>query len=192
MSPLDLVAVAVLAVKAAPGVWLAYSLCSRVLSTHVLLGEGALALLEAQMSVIQKLKALKRCQARAASVKGCYYSLLVNKQSALGKQYHWPEPTNSDCPGLLLQLGAGKNGISYAACSVTAGVQLGAFLITASSAYECLDFVSVRFVPQKKLELSCQEGLEGVDSTCQTGCWGLPAHTSAVNSEGRGGRSVCL
>lgn len=91
MSPLDLVAVAVLAVKAAPGVWLAYRLCSRVLSTHVLLGEGALALLEAQMSVIQKLKALKRCQARAASVKGCYYSLLVNKQSALRKQYHWPE-----------------------------------------------------------------------------------------------------
>lgn len=48
-----------------------YSLCSRVLNTHVLLGEGALAPLEAQMSMIQKLKVLKRCQAVVASVKDC-------------------------------------------------------------------------------------------------------------------------
>lgn len=59
MQPLDLVAVAVLAAKA-PGPWLAYSLCSGVLSSCVLLGEGALALLEAQTLVIEKLKALKQ------------------------------------------------------------------------------------------------------------------------------------
>lgn len=43
MQALDLVAVAVLAVKAAPEAWLAYSLCSRVLNAHFLLGEGALS-----------------------------------------------------------------------------------------------------------------------------------------------------
>jgi len=54
MQPLDPVALAVLAVKAAPGAWLPYGLCPRVLNARVLLGEGALPLLEeAQMSMIQ-------------------------------------------------------------------------------------------------------------------------------------------
>lgn len=70
MQLLDLVAVAVLAVGLVA--WLAYNFCSRVLDTWVfLLGEGALALLELHMSMIQKIKALKRCQAVVASVKDC-------------------------------------------------------------------------------------------------------------------------
>ena len=53
---------AVLAVKAAPEAWLAYGLCLR-----------ALALLEAQMSTIQKLKALKKCQAVVGFSERWYY-----------------------------------------------------------------------------------------------------------------------
>lgn len=109
-------------------------------------GRGARAFLEAQMSMIRKLKALKRCQAIAASVKDCTTACWS------ASEVHWGSSTvgqskYSDCSGLLLQLGAGKNDISEAACSVTAGMQPGAFLKTASSAYECLDFVSVRLVP---------------------------------------------
>lgn len=70
VQPLDLVAVAVLAVKTASGIRLAYSLCSKILNILAgFWGEGSLAFLEAQMSMNQKLKAIERCEAVAASVK---------------------------------------------------------------------------------------------------------------------------
>lgn len=53
VQPLDVGAVAVF-MKAAPGMWLAFSFCLRVWDACVLLGEGGIALLEAQMSMTQK------------------------------------------------------------------------------------------------------------------------------------------
>lgn len=66
VQPLDLVAMAVLAVKTASRI----SLCSKILNILAgFWGEGSLAFLEAQMSMNQKLKAIERCEAVAASVK---------------------------------------------------------------------------------------------------------------------------
>lgn len=85
-----LVAVAVLAVKTAPGTRLAYSLCSKVLNTCRFLGRGVTCFSGGSGVNDQKLKAIERCQAVAASVKD-FYSLLVSKQRALWNQYHCPE-----------------------------------------------------------------------------------------------------
>lgn len=71
-----------------------------------------------------------------------------------------------------------KNGLSQA-------VELGAFMVTASLAHECLDLASVR-LPPKYLTLFCPEGLESAVSMHQNMCWSLPAHSFAGKSEGTG------
>lgn len=116
--------------------------------------------------MIWKLKALKRCQAVAALVKD-YATACWSQAQCIGEAVLWARASmNSGCSGLLLWLGAGENGISQAAPSVTADVQLETFPKAASSAYECLDFVSVRRVPQKFWSYPAKK------------CWWvLPAHT---------------
>lgn len=78
-----------------------------------------------------------------------------------------------------------QNGSSLAACTVTAGVQLGPFLLTASLVPECLDFASVRLPPQKILGCSAQKGWRALSALTELGD-GLPACSSAGNSDRMG------
>lgn len=130
MQPLDLVAVAVLAVKAASGTRLACSLCSKVLSTCRFLGRGVTCFSGGSDVNESETKSNRKMSGCCCISKRLFYSLLVSKQRALWKLNHCPEQVlTSDCLGLLLQLGGN---ISRAACPVTAGVQLGAFVIAAA------------------------------------------------------------
>ena len=90
MQPLDLVAVAVLAVKAPPEAWLAYSLCSRVLNTRFCWERGTCFSGGSDVNDPEA-KSTKKMSSYCCFSERLYYSLLVSKRSALGKQYRWPE-----------------------------------------------------------------------------------------------------
>lgn len=91
MQLLDLVAVAVLAVKAAPGARLAYGLCSGVLNTNFFVRRGGTRSSGGSDVNDSEARSAKKMSSCCCFSERLYYSLLVSKQSALGKQYCWPE-----------------------------------------------------------------------------------------------------
>lgn len=127
VQPLDLVAVAVLAVKTAPGTKLAYSLFQSTEYLQVFeesCFSGGSHVNESETKSNRKMPSCCCISERLLQP-------AVSKQRALWNQYNCPEQVlTSNCSGLLLQLGSN---ISPTACPVTAGVQLGALVIAAPS-----------------------------------------------------------
>lgn len=99
--------------------------------------------------MIQKLKALKRCQAVAALVKdyttACWSANTVHWDSCTVGQNKYEFRLFRSAPVAWIW----QKWHQPSSPSVTADVQLETFPKAAASAYECLDFVSVRHVPQK-------------------------------------------
>lgn len=91
-------------------------------------GEGSLAFLEAQN---QKLKAVERCEAVAASSERLLQPAGQQAEGIVEAISLPRASTISGCSGLLVQQLGGD--ISPAACPITAGVQLGALVIAAPS-----------------------------------------------------------
>lgn len=91
VQPLDLVAVAVLAVKTASGTRLTYSLCSKILNTCRFLGIGVTCSSGGSDVNESEAKSNRKMSTCCCISERLFCSLLVSKQRALGKQYHCPE-----------------------------------------------------------------------------------------------------